>query len=48
MYGGRIFINKENVIDIFKGVSFFKFQSLIEECFYVLIKFLMFDNCLEL
>ena len=47
MYGGRIFINVENAIDIFKGASFFKLQSLLEECSYVLVKFLTPDNCLR-
>lgn len=48
MYGGRIFINIDNAIDIFKGASFFKLQSLIEECSYVLVKFLTPENCLEI
>jgi len=47
MYGGRIFINVGNAIDIFKGASFFKLQSLLEECSYVLVKFLTPDNCLR-
>ena len=46
MYGGRIFINIGNAIDIFKAAVFFKLQSLIEECSYVLVSFLTPDNCL--
>lgn len=46
MYGGRIFINTGNAIDIFKGASFFKLQSLLEECSYVLVKFLTPENCI--
>lgn len=48
MYGGRIFISKGNALEIFKGASFFKLQSLIEECSYVLVKFLTPENCLEI
>ena len=47
MYGGRIFINTGNAIDIFKGASFLKLQSLLEECSYVLVKFLTPGNCLR-
>lgn len=47
MYGGRIFINIANAIDIFKCASFFKLQSLIEECSYVLVRFLTPENCLK-
>lgn len=47
MYGGRIFINIGNAIDIFKGAIFFKLQSLIEECSYVLVSFLTPENCLS-
>lgn len=46
MYGGRIFINTGNAVDIFKGASFFKLQSLVEECSYALVKFLTPENCL--
>ena len=48
MYGGRIFISEGNAVEIFKGASFFKLQSLIEECSYVLVKFLTPENCLEI
>ena len=47
MYGGRIFINMGNAIDIFKGASFFKLQSLLAECSYLLVKFLTPENCLQ-
>lgn len=47
MYGGKIFINASNAIDIFKGACFFKLQSLLEECSYVLVKFLTPENCLQ-
>ena len=48
MYGGRIFINIVNAIDIFKAASFFKLQSLLEECSYLLVKFLTPENCLKM
>ena len=48
MYGGRIFISSANAVDIFKGASFFKLQSLLEECSYLLVKFLTPENCLRI
>ncbi|XP_029197719.2 kelch-like protein 3 [Acropora millepora] len=47
MYGGKIFIDTTNVLDIFKGASFFKLHSLLEECSFLLVKFLTPENCLE-
>lgn len=47
MYGGKIFIDATNVLDIFKGASFFKLHSLLEECSFLLVKFLTPENCLE-
>lgn len=47
MYGGKIFIDTTNVLDIFKGASFFKLHSLLEECSFLLMKFLTPENCLE-
>ena len=48
MYGGKIFISINNVIEIFKGANFFKLRSLLEECSHVLVKFLTPENCLEI
>ena len=47
MYGGRIFMNSRNAVEIFKGALFFKLQSLLEECSYLLVKFLTPENCLR-
>ena len=45
MYSGKIYLTKENCLEILGAAQFFQLQLLVHECCYALVKFLTLENC---